>query len=125
MSDHEHARLMLRMAEKDHTALQGMLDTQIFADEVFDFHAQQTAEKALKAWLSLIGVDYPRIHDLEELLALLAQRGATVPARFYARLLCFGRGEATSSRQDWLLLGKQIAKDILSPLPELEALVRI
>src|SRR5215510_13531646 len=29
-------------------------------------------------------------------------------------LLCFGRGEATSSRQDWLLLGKQIAKDILS-----------
>jgi hypothetical protein len=41
------------------------------------------------------------------------------------RLLCFGRGEATSSRQDWLLLGKQIAKDILSPLPELEALVRI
>jgi hypothetical protein len=33
MSDHEHARLMLRMAEKDHTALQGMLDTQIFAEE--------------------------------------------------------------------------------------------
>jgi hypothetical protein len=32
MSDHEHARLMLRMAGKDHTALQGMLDTQIFAD---------------------------------------------------------------------------------------------
>ena len=83
MSDHEHARLMLRMAEKDHTALQGMLDTQIFADEIFGFHAQQAAEKALKAWLSLIGVDYPRIHDLEELLALLAQRGATVSERFY------------------------------------------
>jgi HEPN domain-containing protein len=33
--------------------------------------------------LSLIGVDYPRIHDLEELLALLAQRGATVSERFY------------------------------------------
>ena len=47
MSDHEHARLMLRMAEKDHTALQGMLDTQIFADEIFGFHAQQAAEKAL------------------------------------------------------------------------------
>jgi hypothetical protein len=44
---------------------------------------------------------------------------------FPTPLLCFGRGEATSSRQDWLLLGKQIAKDILSPLPELEALVRI
>src|SRR6266702_8251576 len=41
------------------------------------------------------------------------------------RLLCFGRGEATSSRHDRLLLGKQIVKDILSPLSELEALVRI
>jgi hypothetical protein len=33
--------------------------------------------------------------------------------------------EATSSRHDWLLLREQIAKDILSPLPELEALMRI
>ena len=83
MSDHEHARLMLRMAEKDLTALRGMLDTQIFAEEIFGFHAQQAAEKALKAWLSLIDIDYPRIHDLEELLALLVQRGATGPEQFY------------------------------------------
>ena len=41
------------------------------------------------------------------------------------RQLCFGRGEAPSSRQDWLLLGEQRAKDILSPLPELEALRRL
>src|SRR5712691_8870985 len=47
-------------------------------------------------------------------------------ATFYTdpRLLCFGRGEATSSRHDRLLLGKQIVKDILRPLSELEALVR-
>jgi len=83
MSDREHARLMLRMAGKDLTALQSMLDTRRFADEIFGFHAQQAAEKALKAWLSLIDVDYPRIHDLEELLALLVQCGATVPERFY------------------------------------------
>jgi len=51
--------------------------------------------------------------------------GQPWPAQLFTPLLCFGRGEATSSRQDWLLLGKQIAKDILSPLPELEALVRI
>ena len=41
------------------------------------------------------------------------------------RQLYFGRGEATSSRHNRLLLGEQIAKDILSPLPELKALVRI
>lgn len=51
------------MAEKDHTALQGMLDTQIFADEIFGFHAQQAAEKALKAWLSLIEQRLRRIQQ--------------------------------------------------------------
>jgi hypothetical protein len=53
-------------------------------------------------------------------------RGVSAQAGLsWAPLLCFGRGEATLSRQAWLLLGKQIAKDILSPLPALEALVRI
>jgi HEPN domain-containing protein len=33
------------------------------------FHAQQAAEKALKAVLVLHGVRYPRTHDLEELPA--------------------------------------------------------
>jgi HEPN domain-containing protein len=60
-----------------------MLDTRIFADEIFGFHAQQAAEKALKAWLSLSSMDYPRIHDLEELLVLLTQHEATIPEQFY------------------------------------------
>lgn len=34
------------------------------------FHAQQCAEKYLKALLSFRGVDFPKIHDVEELLAL-------------------------------------------------------
>jgi HEPN domain-containing protein len=83
MSDREHARMMLDLALRDLRALRGMLDTNTFANEIFGFHAQQTVEKALKAWLSLIGVDYPKIHDLEELLALLAQHGTTVPEHFY------------------------------------------
>ena len=33
--------------------------------------------------------------------------------------------QCPSSRQDWLLLGEQIAKDIFHPLSELEVLVRI
>ena len=33
--------------------------------------------------------------------------------------------QCTSSRQDWLLLGEQRAKDIFHPLPELEVLVGI
>ena len=84
MSDLDHARLMLNMAGKDLKALQGMMDVNTFANEIFGFHAQQAVEKALKAWLSLVGVDYPRIHDLEELLALLESSGDTVPKLFYA-----------------------------------------
>lgn len=84
MSDLDHARMMLSMARKDLTALQNMLDMNAFANEIFGFHAQQAVEKALKAWLSLVDVDYPRIHDLEELLALLERHRETVPERFYA-----------------------------------------
>ncbi|MHB1845094.1 MAG: HEPN domain-containing protein [Deltaproteobacteria bacterium] len=35
------------------------------------FHAQQVAEKALKAWLSGLGQPYPKTHDLKLLLDLL------------------------------------------------------
>lgn len=45
-----------------------MLDRDTFADEIFGFHVQQTAEKALKAWLSYFAVDFPYTHDLSLLL---------------------------------------------------------
>jgi HEPN domain-containing protein len=35
------------------------------------FHAQQCAEKHLKALLTFHGVDFPKTHDLTELVALL------------------------------------------------------
>lgn len=37
------------------------------------FHAQQAVEKSLKAILTYHNVDYPRRHDLEELLHMVAQ----------------------------------------------------
>ena len=45
MKDLEHAAMMLKMATKDLKALQGMLNRETFADEVFGFHAQQIVEK--------------------------------------------------------------------------------
>jgi HEPN domain-containing protein len=81
MSDLEHARLMLHSARKDLRALAGMGDKERFADEIFGFHAQQAVEKSLKAWSSSAGIEYPKIHDLEELFALLDDKGQTVPER--------------------------------------------
>ncbi len=37
------------------------------------FHAQQCAEKYVKACLVLLGMDFPKSHDLTELTALLPE----------------------------------------------------
>lgn len=36
------------------------------------------AEKALKAWLAILGADFPRTHDLSLLIHKLGQEGAEV-----------------------------------------------
>jgi HEPN domain-containing protein len=83
MSGVEHAREMVILAQRDLKALQGMFDADTFADEIFGFHAQQAVEKALKAWLTVVGVEYPRTHDLEELMGLLEEHAEPILEAFY------------------------------------------
>ncbi|MGD8400435.1 MAG: HEPN domain-containing protein [Bacillota bacterium] len=40
---------------------------------IIGFHAQQAVEKSVKAWLSLLNIEYPRTHDLSFLFALLIE----------------------------------------------------
>jgi len=75
MSDLDHARQMLAIARRDLKALGGMLDADVFAYEIFGFHAQQTAEKALKAWISVLGGQYGFTHDIGLLLDTLQTLG--------------------------------------------------
>lgn len=81
MSDLEHARTLLRMAQADLNALRGMLSPgfpaheSFFSDEVFGFHAQQAAEKCLKAWIASLGARYRRTHDLVALIEELSTAG--------------------------------------------------
>ena len=82
MCDHKNAAMMLVLAREDLTILEEMRDVTRVSDRAVGFHAQQAVEKALKAWLALVGVDYPRTHDLQELLALLDERGVKVPDSF-------------------------------------------
>jgi len=44
------------------------------------FHAQQAAEKALKAILLAEGVDFPLTHNIAQLLNLIADCGLKIPA---------------------------------------------
>ena len=43
------------------------------------FEAQQAAEKAIKAMLIRLGVEFPYVHDLAHLLSLLEEAGEDVP----------------------------------------------
>ena len=74
MTDLEQARELLEAARRDLSALRGMGDAEIFADEIFGFHVQQAVEKSFKAWLALLGETYPTTHNLERLLKALATR---------------------------------------------------
>jgi HEPN domain-containing protein len=78
MRDLEQARALLETARRELVALRGMGDAATFAEEIFGFHVQQAAEKALKAWLALEGAVYPKTHDLSRLLRLLEELGADV-----------------------------------------------
>ena len=74
MSDRKQARELIEAAERDLSALRGMEDAGVFADEIFGFHVQQAVEKSFKAWLALLGEVYPLTHDLGDLLTLLITR---------------------------------------------------
>ncbi len=81
MSDLKEAGALIEAAERDISALRGMHDVDVFADEIFGFHVQQAAEKLFKAWLALLDEVYPLTHDLDLLLDLLQKR-ASDTARF-------------------------------------------
>lgn len=83
MSDHDHALALLEMARSDLKALQGMQHPSLFgkdffSDEIFGFHAQQSVEKALKAWLSSKQIKYSHTHDLMSLLEDLEDSGEDI-----------------------------------------------
>ena len=48
-------------------------------DDVVGFHAQQAVEKALKVALVLADIDFPRTHDLRELVDIAVDSGVVVP----------------------------------------------
>jgi len=76
----ELARLMLRKAQQDLDALTALRDNRKIADEIVGFHAQQTIEKALKATLTRLGIQYDFTHDLAALFEQVEEAGVKPPA---------------------------------------------
>jgi len=70
---------LLRLAMRDQAAFSALCVAPEVDVAVALFHAQQSAEKALKSVLCLHHLEYRRTHDLEELAARLSAAGVSLP----------------------------------------------
>ena len=75
------ARVIATNAERDAVAVQKMAPDSELADEVVGLHAQQAAEKYLKAVLAHRGITYRRVHSITYLLGLLEDHDVAPPPR--------------------------------------------
>lgn len=66
-------------AHSDLTLAQIGRDNSMVLNEQICFHAQQAAEKAIKAVLLFYKVDFPLTHDLEELVDIFDKNGISIP----------------------------------------------
>ena len=78
MSPPNQASDLLSLAFRDLKSATILAEAQQPQMEAAGFHLQQAAEKALKAWLTLHQIAYPRTHDLSLLLGLLEDAGYSI-----------------------------------------------
>ena len=76
IKDSKQARLLLGLAKREFQFLKAIAESEVFYNEFFGFHVQQTIEKLFKAWLAILNVAYPHTHDLKVLLDTLNEQQA-------------------------------------------------
>ena len=128
MSDAKCAGMLVNAAERDIEALRVMRNARGLPDEIFGFHVQQAAEKLLKAWIALLGDNYPLTHSIETLLSLLADRGvdtkpfldlsAYTPYAVEFRYAGIGPGAQPIDRAAALAMVESLLDRVGSHLPE-------
>jgi HEPN domain-containing protein len=79
----EEAMLLLRKAREDADAVGKLASDQGIADSVVGFHAQQAAEKSMKAVLASCGDEFPWTHDLRHLMDRLDVVAMPLPDSLY------------------------------------------
>ena len=78
-NDRRAAQVLIARARDDAAAARALGERAAISDAIVGFHAQQAAEKALKAVLSARGVPYEFRHDIAYLCELLADDGVALP----------------------------------------------
>lgn len=74
------ALLFLRKAREDESIVLDLPSNVFVPEPIFGFHAQQVAEKLLKAALSIRAIPFRRTHQLRELMDALIDGGCQLPA---------------------------------------------
>ncbi len=75
----EESRRLLRLAQRDRETFDLLLPLQKASLAALGFHAQQAAEKALKAVAALRSIEIRRTHDLAALAQAILDDGGTLP----------------------------------------------
>ena len=78
MGRRKQVDLLIAKAAQDEYALRTFLNDPEAPVELFGFHAQQAAEKLLKAVLTACEVVYPLTHRLAELIDLAREHGINI-----------------------------------------------
>jgi len=76
---HRHIDVLLEKAAQDESALDALIEHGGIAPETLGFHAQQAAEKLLKAAIRAVGAEFPLTHRLSALCDILRDAGVDVP----------------------------------------------
>jgi HEPN domain-containing protein len=117
---------MLRIAQRDLKAARSMLDADLFDETTWGFQIQQATEKALKAWISVLGHEYPYTHDLALLNRLIGDFGGDPSAfqplqrfsPFGARLRYDDEPESLNlDRATWNQLCADLLEHVASLIP--------
>ena len=76
----EVAAALARRASADLQALEKLAPDPKMDEGILGFHAQQAVEKSLKVALVLGGVDFPKTHDIDFLVALAVRNAIDIAA---------------------------------------------
>lgn len=79
MSNLRLAEKLLAKADQDLVVVSKWKSDPDIAEEIIGFHAQQSAEKMLKAVLAYNEIEYPFTHRLSDLIDLVKEHGLSFP----------------------------------------------
>ncbi|MEW6619892.1 MAG: HEPN domain-containing protein [bacterium] len=81
MKNRKLAERFLSKANQDMIVIEKWRQDKEIPDEILGFHAQQAAEKMLKAVLAYQGIEFPFTHRLADLIDLSKKQGIVLPER--------------------------------------------